>query len=256
MGKTLGPNTALPGLTVRAINCVASDEGTADCALFCRCDDGSDYAVKDKSKSAATPHSEWFCTRFGESVGLASPTCAIVDINGVESFGSRYETGHEPDNWWVRAKSGEINFDQLAPTVSRIFAFDLFVHNGDRHLKNYIIRKQKLGYSILSFDYSRAWLWNGFPLPKLPLLASSNTIRAQRFLSQAFPGFLSIFDINHVLDRIRETDRSKIETIFGEHPKDWLTDAERNALLEWWESNSRLQRINSIKEGITNGTYL
>jgi hypothetical protein len=130
------------------------------------------------------------------------------------------------------------------------------MHNGDRHLKNYLIRKQKLGYSILLFDYSRAWLWNGFPPPNLPLEPTSNTIRAQRLLSQIFPGFLSILDINHVYDVIKNIDRSGIEIIIEEHPNNWLADAEKNALLKWWKSDSCIQRIDLIKEGIKNGTYL
>lgn len=246
----------LPGLAVRAVSCVEADEGTADCALFCRCDDGSDYAVKDASKYPHLPHTEWFCTRVGERVGLASPVCAVVNVKNLPCFGSRWETGHDPDDWWVKAHSGEIEFDLVAPTISRILAFDLFVHNDDRHLHNYIIRRQRMGHAVLAFDYSRAWLHHGFPLPDGPIGPGSNTIRAYRFLNNLFPGFLRIQDVEHVFERLGELSAVAIETIISEHPASWLTAERSDAILDWWDSPRRLARISSVKEGILDGSYL
>lgn len=241
---------------MRAVRCVPADEGTADCALFCRCDDGSDYAVKGTSSEATLPHTEWFCTRLGERVGLASPACAIVNVRSEVCFGSRWDSGHEPNDWWVRARSGEIDFSLLAPTISRILAFDLFVHNGDRHLKNYIIREQRMGHAVLAFDYSRAWLWNGFPLPSLPMAPTTNTIAAYRYLNSVFPGFLSFEDVKYVLDALRAFSALNAETIIYEHPSEWLTSDQKNAILDWWDSPDRLARIDQIEGGIANGSHL
>ena len=70
MGEAGHLDNHLPGLSVTARWCDTANEGTADCAMFCRCDDGSDYAVKDTSKHAGHPHSEYLCTKLGEMVGL------------------------------------------------------------------------------------------------------------------------------------------------------------------------------------------
>ena len=48
-----------------------------------------------------------------------------MEVNGATFFGSRWETGHNPQDWWIRVKNGEIERDRVAPTVSRILAFDM-----------------------------------------------------------------------------------------------------------------------------------
>ncbi len=134
------------GLPVRPRYCVPANHGTADCNLFCFCDDGCDYAVKTTNPNKLVPHSEWFCTHLGEMVGLASPPCKLVELQNDVAFGSRWESGHDPDQWWIRATNGQIDAQHIAPTLSRIFAFDLFVGNIDRHAKNYIVGSKIAGH--------------------------------------------------------------------------------------------------------------
>lgn len=124
----------------------------------------------------------------------------------------------ETKDWWIRAASGEIEFSLLAPTISRIFAFDLFIHNVDRHLTNYIVRKQRVGHSVLAFDYSRAWLWNGFPLPALPMVHTSKTVAAMRYMTSQFGFFLSLNDIKLVCDRLKNVTSNDVERLITEHP--------------------------------------
>jgi hypothetical protein len=260
MGKKVEVGSYPVGISVEAVSCVAT-KGTADAPEICRCDDGSDYAVKGALTNRHLPHQEWFCMRLGELAGLISPPIRIVKANGHHCFGSRWESGDEtglgyPDGWWVRAHAKEIDFALLAPTISRIFAFDLFVHNVDRHLFNYIVRKQKLGHTILALDYSQAWLWNGFPLPPLPIQATTNTIVAMRILRRMFGDFISINDVQHVCHKLIGIKNSQVEAIIHEHPLHWLTDAQRNDIFLWWESDERLVRIAQVEEGIKNGTFL
>lgn len=247
---------AIPGIAVKAVSCIANDEPTADCRWICRCDDGSDYAIKDATNHLAIPHAEWFATRLGEIVGVACPPCRVVDVQGAACFGSRWETGNGGFDWWIRASRGEIDFSLLAPTLSRILAFDLFVHNGDRHLRNYIVREQRMGAAVLAFDFGRSWNWNSFPLPVLPMTADAMTIQAHRFLKQNFGKFLVNTEIDHVLNNLRSVSAVRAETIILEHPKHWLTDSERNTILDWWNSRGRLDRIDQIEEGIRNESYL
>ncbi|MEG3147729.1 HipA family kinase [Sphingomonas sp. RT2P30] len=247
---------ALYGLSVAATRCEQADFGSADCALICRCEDGSDYAIKDSVKNAAMPHSEWLCTRLSEAAGIASPTCKIVSVEGDRWFGSRWETGHNPKDWWLRAISGDIDFALLAPTISRIFAFDLFVHNVDRHLNNYIVREQHFGISILSFDFSRAWLCNGDELPPLPMSPSENTIGAMRFLRQQFGEFIIKDEVDAVLDNLSLIALEQISGFINESPNEWLTLDQKSWIDNWWVSGARLDRIEGIREGIENGTYL
>jgi len=248
--------SVIGGLSVTATRCEVADLGTVDCAQICRCDDGSDYAIKNGAAVASMPHSEWFCTRLGELAGLASPVCKVVNVEGEACFGSRWETGNSPKDWWLRAKAKEIDFDLLAPTISRIFAFDLFVHNVDRHLTNYIVRQQHFGIAILAFDYSRAWLCNGFPPVALPMTADTNTMKSIRYLIQEFGHFIDLIEVNKVLDNLGHISSTVVTNILLEHPDNWLTKEQKLAIDRWWKSPQRLERLEQIKEGIKNGFHL
>jgi hypothetical protein len=255
MAARSNPDPALPGFPVRAVSWEKADEGTADCALFGRCDDGSEYAIKDQSGDARVPHSEWLCTRLGEMSGLVSPQCKVIEVNGDQCFGSRWETGKEKD-WWVLASQGEINFPELAGSLSRILAFDLFVQNEDRHLNNYIVRRQRNSFVVQSFDYSRAWLTNGIPPPRLPMLPTTNTISAYRILKTLFGFKPDISHVRHVLTRLSKITVGDVRRIIDEHPHDWLLHEELTSIIDWWSSAARLERIGDIEGGIDNGTFL
>ncbi|RUW61571.1 hypothetical protein EOA16_11460 [Mesorhizobium sp. M7A.F.Ca.US.008.03.1.1] len=181
--------------------------------------------------------------------------------NGQDCFGSRWESGVETgtgpvDFWWVRAHAGDIDFSLLAPTLSRILAFDLFVHNVDRHLRNYIVRKQNFGHTVIAMDYSQAWLWNGFPLPPIPLHSSAKTVIALRFLLKLFGHFIVQAQVEHVCKKLTEIKSSQILQIIHEQPASWLTKSRKDDIISWWESADRLARIKQVEEGIKNGSCL
>jgi len=241
---------------VKAVRCETANFGTADCSKVCRCDDGSDYAVKDDGANPLVPHSEWFCTHLGEFVGLASPPCKVVDVHGKHCFGSRWETGHNAKDWWVRARAGSIDFASLAPNLSRIYAFDLFVNNIDRHLTNYIVRDQHFGTALLAFDYSRAWMVNGVPPPVMPMAECHNTVAVIKALRRLFGSFFVNDEAYHVLDRLESVNSTDVCNIILSHPKEWLTEDLNNATIEWWNSDERIRRIDDIRKGVEDGSYL
>jgi hypothetical protein len=70
---------------------------SADCPAICGCDDSCDYAIKDTHTHPLVPHSEWFCTRLADLVGIAGPECQILEMpDGTLVFGSRWEGGTLP----------------------------------------------------------------------------------------------------------------------------------------------------------------
>jgi hypothetical protein len=231
--------------------------GTADAAGVCRCDDGCDYVIKDGTSHPTTPHNEWFCTHLGQSVGIACPPCyVILQPDGTHVFGSRWEGGVAQDPWWDMARRGEIDFNQFSHALSRILAFDHFVHNPDRHLRNFLIRKQKNGWTMLAFDYSRAWRYHCFPLPSLPFPHAVNTLRAARHLGQMFGDYI-IFDVvDDILIKLSNVSESRVEYVLSSQPKNWLTTPEADAILTWWRSSARVRRIDAIRQGVRDGTYL
>jgi hypothetical protein len=228
---------------------------SADCKQVCTAADGSDYAIKEMRIIETMPHNEWLCGLLAERVGIATPTGKIVVVQGVNCFGSRWLAGEEAD-WWLSAQAGKIAFNDLSASISRILAFDLFVHNGDRHGKNYFVFQQKLGHAVLAHDFGRAWLYNGWPLPALPMNAASNTISGNRTLRTLFGDFIEISEVESVCDKLKSVTAEEISQIIGRHPKEWLKQDAEKAIIDWWNDAARIQRIESIEKGIKDGSFL
>ena len=252
--ESLERPSLFPELPVRARRCDPLAI-SADCKQVCRCDDGSEYAIKEAATVATMPHNEWLCAKLAERVGVAAPAFRVVEVQGIECFGSRWMAGEEA-NWWNRAHAQQIPFADLAAAISRILALDLFVHNGDRHLKNYFVLKQHIGYSVVAMDFGRSWLFNGIPPPALPMHATENTIRAQRVLRTLFGDFIDLSEVDDVCDRILSVTAGEIDEFIATHPSSWLQDSQKIAILEWWKSTDRTDRVDAIKEGIRNGSLL
>lgn len=228
---------------------------SADCKQVCTAADGSDYAIKEMAVIESMPHNEWLCGLLAERVGIATPTGKVVLVKGVKCFGSRWLAGEEAD-WWNSVQAGKIAFTDLAASLSRILAFDLFVHNGDRHLKNYFVVEQKLGHAVLAHDFGRAWLYHGVPLPALPMAPGSNTIRGHRTIRALFGDFVVIPEVEEVCEKLKDVSSSEIKQIIDRHPKEWLKPDSEKAMVTWWDDPARTQRIESIEKGIKDGSFL
>jgi len=230
---------------------------------MCRCDDGSDYAIKENeidpstSNVIYTAHNEYFCYRLSQMVGISCPNYHFVTLQtGEIAFGSRWESGNQPDRWWMRLYNNSIPKNEVLPTLARIYAFDLFVFNTDRHANNYLIRQQHFGHAAIAFDYSRAWTYHGFPVPQLPMPPTSNTVMLQRQLSRLLGAYVDEAATTEILDRIESVSIGFIEDILNSQPPDWLTKSVCQDILAWWASPDKNARISSIRAGIKSGAYL
>ena len=176
----VGLPTATPTLFPNYRKAVRIDPvgvGTADCKMTCRCDDSCDYAIKDATSHASVPHAEFFCTSLGELIGISAPPFAVVELLPGDPlvFGSRWLGGAVSGKatkglaWWQLVQNNTLPLADIRTALSRIYAFDHFVHNVDRHANNFLVTPQLTGHAVLAFDYSRAWTVHGFPLPSVPL---------------------------------------------------------------------------------------
>lgn len=217
--------------------------GSADCPAICRCDDSCEYAIKDGHTHPLVPHAEWFCTRLADLVGIAGPECQVLEMpDGRLVFGSRWEggvlAGPGPQPPWVaKVLGGEISLDELRIPLTRIYAYDLFIHNPDRHGGNFLVREQRRGYAMLAFDYSRAWVVNGAPLPVQPFdknHPNERTIKCQRRLSEIFgSNYIDPAEASAFLCRVAGVPKQEIVRIFDSHPKKWLPTKTRQAIIRW-----------------------
>ena len=246
---------------VRVVLTLPDDLGTADAPRICRGSDGCDYVVKDKSVHSAIPHSEWFCSELGERIGIPAPAHKIMDLGGgVMAFGSRWQCGtlspHGTVPWYERVGTGEVALTDLSGTLSRIYAFDQFVHNEDRHVANVLIAPQYLGHAVLAFDYSQAWLCFGFPLSPPPL-PRCQTVDVQRRLSALWnQQYVDASIVKETCEAIASLPVVIIQQIIGSHPNDWLSESDKQAIVSWWGSEDMNLRLSQIAEGVENGNCL
>jgi hypothetical protein len=180
----------------------------------------------------------------------------IQDERGNMLFGSRWEGGLAKDEWWEMMARGDFDRAVAHPVLSKILAFDNFIHNVDRHLGNYLVRETRNGWTMLAFDFSRAWTFNGFPLPSLPFPPTENTRRAYRRLSRWYSFSVDLAAVNQVLDSLSAIGIDTLENIFSLQPPGWLPAADRDTILIWWGQPARSVRIEAIRKGIGDGSYL
>ena len=139
-----------------------------------------DYVVKKFDIGGPVRASEMLCTLIAGAVGIATPTGRILeDLDGELVFGSQIYGDAQP--------SGPAMLLDDPPSamalgqISRIFAFDLFLGNVDRHLNNYLVRTQNGMQRVLAMDFSHALLCE-WPLAALPMPSTCKTVARGRNL--------------------------------------------------------------------------
>ena len=233
---------------VKIRSCDPANLGSADADLVGMGDDGQDYIIKTVEKTPNVPASEWFCHRLAGLCNIAVPQFSILSIKGRKpAFGSRYDSALEKNKLLVwDILSGKKKANILAERLSAIYAFDLFVHNDDRHLGNYMFTPAMNGHTVKAYDFSRAWLHHGWPLPDLPLLPC-NTVSLFRDLMQYHKFNLTAAGV--VLDRLNGLKTNAIQDIHNEMPAEWLPKSKRNEIVKWWASKEKVGRIEFVKIG-------
>lgn len=236
-------------------SCDPANLGSADADLIGMGDDGFDYVIKTVEKTPNVPASEWFCHRLSDCCSIVVPQYSILNIRGKKpAFGSRYDSAIEKDGQVIiDILSGRAKANILSERLSAIYAFDLFVHNDDRHFGNYMFTKAMNGYSVKAFDFSRAWLHHGWPLPNLPL-QTCRTVDCFRDLIKHHKFDLKAAEV--ILDRLSGLNVGLIQEIHNEMPVEWLSKPSRNNIIKWWSSKDRIKRIEFVRGGLKDGTLL
>lgn len=214
----------------------------------CFCGDAGAFIIKTNGINPNLAHTEWFCSSIANCVGVPQvPFSVIRHTDDSQCFGSHWQQGKVND-WWNLAKSGQLDFGEISTDISKIYALDLFLHNPDRHIKNYMVVRDGAAHKVLAFDYSRAWLHNGTPpLPPILNNGGDNTIQVKNWMKIQLGYTVNMDSFNEVLGRIEATPLSTIQSIINQHPKNWLTQDVENAILNWWSDGGVATRIASIR---------
>lgn len=263
------------------IDLLRSTENTAQVSNFALALDGGEYALKGQNDSKMdlsnleimvcekiiqenAPISELFCYKIIELLQLPIPQCRIlVDTEGELYFGSVIDKG----------KPGVLStpkFLELVSTPSEyshvfhqqlwvIYALDCFFFNIDRHFGNYICIENSFGYTQLKpIDFGLSSLtFHLFPYKAMYLsnVQLCNTQKYWKILND-----ILLKDVKYVenlerykalardtLDKLKSINLSKIRDIVESIPNKWLSEKQKNDLLDWWNSEQLYERISRIQ---------
>jgi hypothetical protein len=230
--------------------------GTADAALFADGANGLQYCVKTCATAPHAPAAEFICNGLASLCKLPIASYDLVRLlDGTLAFGSVWDGSALLDHAALFSLlTGSSPGRQIPEVVSAAYAFDLFVHNTDRHVRNYLgVSGRTAGHSIKLYDFSRAFTAHGWPLPALPMDAAANTIVTHRQLLKHHT-----FDLaaaKETMERLRKVTHQSFKGLFDAMPEAWLDTQVRIKVLKWW-AGPREARINQIVKGLTDGTLL
>jgi hypothetical protein len=232
---------------------------TADARGEAEVEDRHRYYLKGDGHGRPIRANEWICTHLAEAVGIAAPAPAIIEmLNGDVVFGSRRIIGvsdqAETQNLLSSSTIGNASGQAsgLDRVVAAIYAFDMFVFNVDRHLRNYLSIDDNGVRRFYAFDFGRGlfweWPWVGYPGP-------TTWTRRRIATLQARHGF-DVPAAKATLDQLGAVSTAAIEGFIATMPADWLAPQLHGEFVQWWSSGARQDRITQLKEGIENGTLV
>lgn len=109
-------------------------------------DDRFRYYVKGDAHTRPVRASEWLGAHLAETVGISAPAPSIIELqDGALVFGSRRISGVADAATTAAFLTSPSVTNQAGATIlglqqllSKIYAFDMFFFNDDRHLSNYL----------------------------------------------------------------------------------------------------------------------
>lgn len=210
--------------------CIAIDDATQN-----------RYLCKDQSQTDWLPIVEWLAQHLAKRCGLLVPECYVVQLATQPEkpmFGSKWEGGAEAFFHGILEKITN-------PTeMSAIFAFDLLIHNVDRHLNNYLYLQLAGDTVVKAMDHSRSLWFSGWPMPSPPPEKSSNTmISAEhwRNIVQWEKG-----RAEQVVNQWNTITKAEITMILDSAPSIWVDAQKRQDLIDWWGSKEWQERSDEV----------
>lgn len=241
---------------IEAWFCGPIDSGTADASdgCFCRNPETAWVIKKSKTDNLFSPHNEWFCANLAAKSGVPVAPFNIVkhSTDKVEWFGSQFLIGEIAD-WWQQVLAGTIAVDDLCDDLCRIYAFDLFVNNIDRHRGNYMILAEGESHKALAIDHGRAWLFGTFP-PDDQSMPQCNTTQTFAWMRQNFSGVPAKQPMLDVLVAISNVTHKDVADILARQPDIWLDQQKKDDIVQWWESGKAVDRAARLTKGVNDGS--
>lgn len=221
-----------------------------DLDCICIGDDGRIYYCKDDAPPRMVRATEWVGTKLAEHLGVAVAECSVLeDFNGQTFFGSRQPLSLADEFTLNRilqqAHSDEVGRPAkwLGAYLAKVWAYDIFIDNPDRTLKNFVLDREGSMGKIKAIDFASARLFQissgNFPI------ASENTSTVGRFIRATHGAHQE--SAYEMLDRIGAVRPAVIEDILGAMPPGWMQKDQMVKFFEVWSSGKHKDRVERAK---------
>lgn len=240
-------------LPISAVHIHRNDQGSADLQVIVTGSNNKDYAVKQLSDgSGYIPATELFCYELARLIELPTPNYDLILMRDESlAFGSLWEGGvHKisDQNQVIDILTGKKPIRELSRFLSRVYAFDLFINNIDRHFGNYLFRESYNSMIGLAFDYSRAWYEvNAYGYESLE--DESTKTRVCHNIIREFKKYDRKAAVE-TLDKISEIKKADIANLLSKIPDCWLSNEVKDEVVFWWESEHMADRLMKLKGGV------
>lgn len=208
--------------------CIAIEDATA-----------KRYLCKSGKFNALIPATEWICAALARSIKIPVADSVVVKIQDDDElmFGSIWEGGSQKD---VLAALPKVSNKGI---FSETLAFDLTVHNEDRHIHNYLYLDLAGDIVAKLIDASKAFIYHSIPIPPLPFDPQCPTIisKAHWTRHHSFQKQLAVSTARRVLSLPAEW----MERVLDGMPPEWIHPVEITELDRWWRDD-RAARIDQV----------
>jgi hypothetical protein len=218
-----------------------------------RADDGLDYMLKDDSGAPPVRAREWISHRLADRAGVpVAEYKPILTPAGRVLFGSRIVLNGGAGGSNYNMLAGTLTLSEASTVLSATYAVDLFLGNGDRHPDNFLIETDGSTQRVRVIDFSEANACIEAAKRAIVPTVGCNTVNVARMLRAHYP--FSVPAACLALDRLAAV--ASLKEILDEMPSDWLVSDVRDEINSWWLSAARSAHITTIRNGVSNGTFL
>ncbi len=241
----------------RIVDLLGRVPGGITAPQWVRADDGLSYIVKDEAPNVASVRaSEYIWLSVARHVGLPAPLPEILlDRLGRQLIGTRREQSTIDASVSLAAllAGGVV---RGGTQLSRIYSFDLFSGNWDRHPGNYLVLIDGGSIAVFAIDFSHVAVHPGLTPPNAdPLIGIGNATRAN-FPLVVQPYGIDVAAAIEIADRLAVLPATAINSILKQIPEEWLADPEKALVASWWAGQARVDRAELLKQGLQNGTLI
>ena len=141
--------------------------------------------------------------------------------------------------------------------LSRIYAFDLFAANWDRHPGNYLVLADGGGsQAVFAIDFSHLASHPGLVAAGCDPVTMPLCATRVYFPQVVQPYGADASAAIGIIERLESLPKNAIMSFLTEIPDDWLPQADKSAVLSWWDSPLRIARAAAVKQGLRDGTHI